>query len=170
MPQYYNPGLFPATYASPVYNNNGYYYPQQPMQMSGQPQPITYMYQVDGESAARGWNPPNGQLPPNAVVPLFDADGYHIYFKTTDAYGRINPIRKGYVVFEEEKQQQPLPQGQSEDTPPVTTQDMSQYVTKDDLNAMRQEIMNALSQNNQNGRKNVPPNGQQGYNKGGDNR
>ena len=136
MPQYYNPGLFPATYMPVGYTG---------AQMPGQ-NAATYMYQVDGEAAARAWQSTGGPLPPNTIVPLFDVDGEHVYFKSTDMYGRMNPIRKGRVVIEETPQELPQASG-------ATGPDMSQYVTKDDIVALKQEIRNMISQNNQNGRK-----------------
>ena len=162
MPQYYNPGLFPATYNYPNgYANNiigaSNYMPIQ--QYSGAPGSTIYMYQVDGENAARGWNPPGGQmLPPNTIVPLFDADGEHVYFKSTDMYGRMNPIRKARVVFEEEQQVLPKEQNVNVDT----SLDLSKYVTKDDLESMKQDIINVMNNmnnrsvtKNQNGSKSV---------------
>jgi hypothetical protein len=137
MPQYYNPGLFPATYANPYMMQNSYSAPMQ--------QPSTFMYTVDGEQAARAWQMPAG-VAPGTVIPLFDVDGEHVYFKSTDAYGRLNPLRKGRVVLEEVPQ---LPQGASGDAP---AQDMSQFVTKDDLNELKKELRNMMApRNNQNG-------------------
>ena len=141
MPQYYNPGLFPATY-SPI----GYYSGVQMPQNAA-----NYMYQVDGETAARAWQAPGGQLPPNTIVPLFDVDGEHVYFKSTDMYGRMNPIRKGRVVFDEISQ--PISQGQSGQQQPqpqlqaTPEPDMSKYVTKDDINELRKEIRSMINQN-----------------------
>lgn len=147
MPQYYNPGLFPAIYPQVGYSGGNVY--QQPSQM-------TYMYQVDGENAARAWQAPGGvQLPPNTIVPLFDVDGEHIYFKSTDMYGRMNPVRKGKVVIESDPVPM-LPNGQSGSVPQTSTS--GQFVTKEDLESMEQRIMAAI---NQNGRKNVQQSPQQ---------
>lgn len=157
MPNYYNPGLFyPATYQSP--------YMQQPPMMSGASNTMQYMINVDGEGSARAWQPPQ-QIGPNTIIPLWDLDGIHLYFKSTDAYGRMNPIRKARVVFDDEPQQsqqsqQVLPQGQSGAAAPQPVQqvqeipDMSQYVTKKDLDSIHQEILGLRSmfgqRNNQN--------------------
>ena len=156
MPNYYNPGLFyPATYQNP-------YYTQQPM-MSGAANTMQYMINVDGEGSARAWQP-SQPVGPNTIIPLWDLDGVHLYFKSTDAYGHMNPIRKARVVFEDEPQQQQsqqvLPQGQSGAAAPQPVQqvqempDMSNYVTKDDLEDLRKDILGLRSmigqRNNQN--------------------
>ena len=142
MPNYYNP----YTYSTNLY---GYSTPQPvipPMQQSynSMNSGNTYMTSVDGEMAARAWQPPT-PLPPNAVIPLWDLDGQHVYFKSTDAYGRMNPIRKGRVVFEDE--QTNLPQGVSEtatepEQKPVI--DTSKFVTKEDFEGLRHELQDML--------------------------
>lgn len=136
MPQYYNPGLFPtATWTGPYVPQNSY-----------ASQPATYMYTVDGEQAARAWQMPAG-VTPGTVIPLFDVDGIHVYFKSTNAYGQLNPLRKAKVVMEEEPA---LPASQSMD--PAPGPDLSSFVTKDDLNELRKEIRSMLApKNNQNG-------------------
>ena len=172
MPNYYNPGLFyPATYTNPYTNPyiNGNAMMQQPL-MSGTSSTMQYMINVDGEGSARAWQPAQ-PLGPNTIIPLWDLDGIHLYFKSTDAYGRMNPIRKARVVFEDD--QQTLPQGQSGSTnpqlqsppenqsQPTPTIDMSQYVTKEDFESLRQDIhsmRNMLSQKNRNERNNVEQN------------
>ena len=142
MPMYYpNPYsyTYPISYGSYLPNNNPVQnVPQQIPQQSPQ-----YMINVDGENAAKSWQPT--VLPqPNTIIPLFDSDGQHVYFKTFDAYGRMNPIRKGRIVFDEEIQI-------SESAQP-SVQDMSAYVTKDDLEKFKQEIINQIRpRNNQNG-------------------
>lgn len=141
MPQYYNPGLFPVTYSQPVMGGASYS-PYMGNSFSVQT-PQNYMISVDGEQAARAWQMP-GNIAPGTVIPLFDVDGEHVYFKSTDAYGRLNPLRKGRVVLEETPQ---LPQGQSGSAAPTVQQDMSQYVTKEDLSSLEQRIMNALQNN-----------------------
>lgn len=136
MPQYYNPGLFPATYS--------YTAPYMQQSASMAPVPTNYMISVDGEQAARAWQMPAG-VAPGTVIPLFDVDGIHVYFKSTNAYGQLNPLRKAKVVMEEEPA---LPAPQSMDSGP----DLSGFVTKDDLNELRKEIRSMLApRNNQNG-------------------
>jgi len=146
MPSYYPTygSMYPGTtyYAT---NTNPY-----TMTMQQTPQ---YMINVDGEMSARAWQMPNN-LPPNTIVPLFDLDGQHVYFKSVDAYGRLNPLRKGHIVFDDEPQQ-------SGAQDPITMPDMSNYVTKDDMESIRQEIRNLRSslqpqqnKNNQNGNNN----------------
>lgn len=82
---------------------------------------------------------------PGTVIPLFDVDGIHVYFKSTNAYGQLNPLRKAKVVMEEEPA---LPAPQSMNPGP----DLSGFVTKDDLNELRKEIRSMLApRNNQNG-------------------
>ena len=152
MPNYYNPANFyPVTYPGMGTANFNPYPVQSPVSMAAQPQ---YMYQVEGEVAAKVWMPPgNVQLPPNTLVPLWDYDGEHVYFKSTDAYGRMNPIRKARVVFEDTVSA--LPQGQSgaaNEVPGSVVQnvsrnpDMSQYVTKDDFHELKNEIKNLMSE------------------------
>ena len=116
-----------------------------PMQTFTPPQQIQqYMISVDGEGAAKAWQIPGGQTP-NLIIPLWDLDGKHVYFKTTDAYGRMNPLKKGVIVFEEEMV--PQTSGASVDT--------QSYVTKDDFEAFKNEIKMLLTpQNNQNGSRN----------------
>lgn len=139
-PTYYNPGWAPQPYM-----------PQQQsfaMPASQNPQ---YMIQVDGEIGAKAWQPQTS-LAPNTVIPLWDFDGIHVYFKSTDAYGRMNPVRKAKVVFEDEVQN--LPQGQSgaAENPQVaqTPVNTENFVTKDDLKSLKDEIRQMFTQN-QNG-------------------
>lgn len=119
------------------------YYPmQQPYSYQSVPQnqPPQYMINVDGENSAKAWQP--SVIPqPNTIIPLFDSDGQHVYFKTYDAYGRMNPIRKGRIVFDDEIQV-------SESAPSF---DMSAYATKDDLDKLRDEILSQIGKTNQNG-------------------
>lgn len=107
-----------------------------------------YMINVDGEAAAKSWQSPTVPQP-NSIIPLFDLDGQHVYFKSFDAYGRMNPIRKGRIVFDDEIQQ-------SETAAPAIPQpDLSNYVTKDDLSKMKEELLAEFkkpqNKNNQNG-------------------
>ena len=156
MPNYYNPYLYNAPGVGvPTYTNP---YLPQPVGYSstssyGAPSG-NYWISVDGEMAARAWQmPPN--LPPNTIIPLWDLDGQHVYFKSTDAYGRINPIRKGRVLFDDDPQT--LPQGTSEasvNTPSGTNyvgdsgaSHPENYVTKDDLDGLKREIQEMLRQN-----------------------
>lgn len=118
-----------------------------------------YMYQVDGEIGAHAWQAPgNVPLGPNAIVPLFDFDGVHIYLKTTDAYGRMNPMRKGRVVFDDEQQNLPqqsasnVQSGQMNQNPQlqkngnvsgaqsIELPDMSKFVTKDDFESFKEDL------------------------------
>jgi hypothetical protein len=126
-------------------------YPQQPVSMAQMsPQ---FMIQVDGEIGAKAWQPQTA-LNPNTIIPLWDYDGIHVYFKSTDAYGRMNPVRKGRVVFDDEPQN--LPQGNGGvsgagenpqlGTPPVSHEN---YVTKEDLASLKDEIREMLMQQNQ---------------------
>ena len=104
------------------------------------------MINVDGEVGAKSW-----QLSvtpqPNMIIPLFDIDGEHVYFRSYDAYGRMNPMRKGRIVFDDDNEvrasvsQAALP-------------DMSSYATKEDLNAILKELQDLKRQNNQNGNNN----------------
>ena len=129
MPGYYNPYMssYPVGYAgfSPYSN---------PIPNAPQPQQPTYMINVDGENAAKTWQP---QMVPaaNTIIPLFDSDGQHVYFKTYDGYGRMNPIRKGRIVFDDEVQT-------SEQAPAVP--DMNSFATKEDLNKVKEEIIAQL--------------------------
>lgn len=155
MPAYYNPNNFyPATYVNPYASG---FYQQMPQQTipSGQSSTNQYMINVDGEGSARAWQPQNA-LGPNTIVPLWDLDGQHVYFKSTDAYGRLNPIRKGRVVFDDE--QPVLNQGNSGANVPPQQQapsiDASQFVTKQDLDSLKQELRSMIGQRNQNGRQN----------------
>lgn len=133
MPNYYNP--YPA---------NGWQYGAYPNYYTGaqiqQPQQTPqYMISVDGEMAARAWQMP-GNLAPNTIIPLWDLDGQHVYFKSIDAYGRMNPLRKGRIVFDDEPVL--LQQGSQQNT------DMNQYVTKDDFDSLKQELKSMLAQTN----------------------
>lgn len=95
-----------------------------------QVQQPTYMINVDGENAAKSWQPTT--MPqPNTIIPLFDSDGEHVYFKTFDAYGRMNPIRKGRIVFDDEIHV-------SEEA----ASDMSGYVTKQEIDEIKEELDN----------------------------
>lgn len=167
MPNYYN------NYQQPPYGgySGGYIYGNQTSMNSNawgnniygtqQPQGGQWMINVDGEVGAKAWQMPNN-LPPNTVIPLFDLDGEHVYFRSVDAYGRMNPLRKGRVVFEDEPKA--LPNGQSGNTEPITV-DPDKYATKEDFNELKNEIreltrmnQSALSQQNtqtnQNGNRN----------------
>ena len=130
-------------------------YPQHGMAMAPAPNP-QFMIQVDGEIGAKAWQPQMA-LGPNTVIPLWDYDGLHVYFKSTDAYGRMNPVRKAKVIFEDEPQN--LPQGQSMNAEeqnngvsgagenPQLQMNPDQYVTRDDLNDLKNEIRQMLSTN-----------------------
>lgn len=149
MPNYYNP------YQYVPYTSYGIQQPsvQMPSSYNAMNTGPSYMTSVDGEMAARAWQPP-APLAPNTVVPLWDYDGQHVYFKSTDAYGRMNPIRKGRVVFDDE-----TPEKIEVSEKPAPAQDMSGYVTKEDMDNFRREIrtmfrnLNSPTVPNQNGRK-----------------
>ena len=155
MPNYYNPYMsaYPLGYAGfNAYANNPMQQVPQPVQQ--QPQ---YMINVDGENSAKSWQP-TIPVQPNTIIPLFDSDGQHVYFKTYDAYGRMNPLRKGRIVFDDEVQINETPSEQ------VQTPDMTAYATKDDLDKMKEELEEKLryhieqldstqKQTNQNGSK-----------------
>ena len=149
MPAYYNQyagqnyyGNYPYnTYANTAWGNSGAQIPQGPQ----------YMINVDGEVGARAWQMPNN-LPPNTVIPLFDLDGQHIYFRSVDQYGRMNPLRKAHVVFEEETVN--LPQGNSGASAPQAAPASEEFVTKEDLKSLKDEIRQMFSEN-QNGRNSV---------------
>ena len=114
-----------------------------PVMQNGQ-----YMINVDGEIAARAWQMPTN-LAPNTIIPLYDLDGQHVYFKSVDAYGRINPLRKARIVFEEE--QQNLPQGGQSgqsgvsETQSIELPDMTKYVTKDDFESLKQDLRSMIA-------------------------
>jgi len=153
MPSYYP--VYGSNYGTSVYPSYSIpYYTG----YSGVPTQTTpsYMINVDGEVGAKAWQIPNN-VAPNTVIPLWDIDGKHVYFKSVDAYGRLNPMRKGMVVFEDEQI--------SETAKPesIVQPDMSKYVTKEDLSAIRDELLQELkalnkptqtqSKTNQNGSK-----------------
>ena len=154
MSNYYNPYMsaYPTNYWNTI----------NPMAVQNQmAQPVIqqpqYMINVDGENSAKSWQPTT-PVQPNTIIPLFDSDGQHVYFKTYDAYGRMNPLRKGRIVFDDEVQVSETPSEQ------VRTQDMTAYATKDDLDKMKEELEEKLryhieqlgstqKQTNQNGSK-----------------
>lgn len=156
MPAYYNP----YTNAYPIsYNGGNVYNPYQNTQapMQQQIQQPQYMINVDGENAAKAWQPAV-QPQPNTIIPIFDSDGQHVYFKTYDNYGRMNPIRKGRIVFDDEINASEMSQASS-------GVDMTSFATKDDLDKMKEEVMtslreqinkldNYMAKNNQNGSNN----------------
>lgn len=107
-----------------------------------------YMISVDGELAARAWQIPNN-LPPNTIIPLWDLDGQHVYFKSVDAYGRMNPIKKGRIVFDEDSTPTNLP-NVSQQSAPVEIPDMSKYLTKEDFEGFKTEIKNMIQSIHQN--------------------
>lgn len=144
MPNYYNPYLF---------NSNPYL--QQPANFSSAaytvpPVKQNFMFSVDGEVAAKVWQPPgNYMLGAGEVVPLWDVDGYHVYFKSTDAYGRMNPLRKAHIIFDDDTagnigsgQMQNNSQAPSDNI----SQDTANFVTKEDLENLRKDIQHMLSQ------------------------
>ena len=138
MPAYYNP----YTYAYPTVSYTAYNPYNLPVMQQAPQQQTPYMINVDGEAAAKSWQPQT-QPQPNSIVPLFDLDGQHVYFKSYDNFGRMNPIRKGRIVFDDEIQQ-------SETVAPVQIPDMKQYVTKEDLKQEIQSLRQSLQQNQNN--------------------
>lgn len=128
---------------------------QAPVAMA--PQPVmgrnSYMIQVDGEMAAKAWQTPP-DMKPGDVIPLWDADGIHVYFKSLDGYGRLNPTRRARIIFEDEAPA--LPENTSgavsrQETMP----NPGQYASKEDLDMLRNDIAGIrqmLSANRQNGR------------------
>lgn len=136
MPSYYPsyPPVYGSAYGSnvyPSYNLNPY-----------NVQAPQYMINVDGEVGAKAWQPP-ANLAPNTVIPLWDIDGKHVYFKSVDAYGRLNPMRKGTVIFEDEQATEAVK------TEPV---DLSSFVTKEEFNELK-ALITKQSKTNQNGSK-----------------
>lgn len=158
MPNFYN------TYPSVMGQANFNPYNAVPIPYAPQPQlnMSQYMISVDGEMAARAWQMP-ANLPPNTIIPLWDLDGKHVYFRSTDNYGRVNPLKKGTVVFEDD--QTNLPQV-SQQGAPIEMPDLSKYITKDDFDNFKNEMKNLLQsmQQNQNG-SNYRNNGRGGDNK-----
>ena len=156
MPNYYNP-LYP--YQSQTYYST---YPQQPIAYSasayGMQGGNNYMISVDGEMAARAWQMPQN-LAPGTIIPLWDLDGQHVYFKSTDNFGRINPLRKGRVVFDDE----PASHLPANEQNPLAGESKTEnnYVTKEDLEGLRHEIQDMIravrtepASENQNGSQN----------------
>lgn len=132
MPNYYN--AYP--YQNPMYSP----YPQQPVMYSssayGMQGGNNYMISVDGEMAARAWQMPQN-LAPGTIIPLWDLDGQHVYFKSTDNFGRINPLRKGRVIFDDEPAtEQNLTAGESRTE--------SNFVTREDFEGLRHEIQDMI--------------------------
>ena len=146
-PYYMNPysNAYPISYG-------GSAYPIQNMPtMVAQNQSQTqYMINVDGENAAKSWQP--STVPQsNTIIPLFDSDGQHVYFKTYDIYGRMNPLRKGRIVFDDEI-------NVSETSSDPVAPDMSGCATKEDFDSIKKELESirdmltgSQSKTNQNG-------------------
>ena len=125
----------------------GYWNPANPIisnyAMQNVPQQPQYMINVDGENSAKAWQP--SVVPqPNTIIPLFDSDGQHVYFKTYDAYGRMNPLRKGRIIFDDEIQ--------------VSEMAQNGYVTKEDLDKFKEELLSQINQNGSNSRGSVKKN------------
>ena len=156
MPNYYN--AYP--YQNPTYYSP---YPQQPVMYSpsayGMQGGNNYMISVDGEMAARAWQMPQN-LAPGTIIPLWDLDGQHVYFKSTDNFGRINPLRKGRVIFDDEPAtEQNLTAGESRAE--------SNFVTKEDFEGLRHEIQDMIRTMHQ---EPVPANQNGSQNQSGNNR
>lgn len=161
LPYGYNPPITqtPYGYAPQVPMQSFAPAPMQPV-MSMAPQPMmgrnAYMIQVDGEMAAKAWQVPP-DMKPGDVIPLWDADGVHVYFKSLDGYGRLNPTRKARIVFEDEAPA--LPEGTSGASQPA---EQPNYVSKSDFDSFRNEIRQMMNANRQNGRNSGQNNPQRG--------
>lgn len=144
------------------YNTYGASYaPQNSYMSSYQQNPaMQYMINVDGEMAARAWQMPNN-LPPNTVIPLWDLDGKHVYFRSIDAFGRLNPLTKGRIIFDENSEN--LPNGNSGVQGLEESESSKKYITKDEfrneIDQLKNDIRSMLQTGNQNG--NVSSNHQQ---------
>lgn len=153
MPNYYGSYTNPYGVGSAYFNP--YVQPQVPqVPMSGAQQNPQYMIQVDGEMAARAWQAPSN-LPPRTMIPLWDYDGEHVYFKSVDEYGRMNPMRKGRVIFEDEQRNLPqASQAQSDNgvsgAQSIELPDMSKYITKEDFESFKQDLRSMLTAQAQN--------------------
>lgn len=140
MPSYSNPyvnayPIYGSSYGQtvyPSYNVNPY---------NAIVQAPQYMINVDGEIGAKAWQMPSN-LAPNTVIPLWDIDGKHVYFKSVDAYGRLNQMRRGTVVFDDEQI------SETAKVDPIVQQDLSQYVTKQDLESFKNELLQEIKANN----------------------
>lgn len=154
---YYNPVNGPSYMSGAPMYTQAYGVPAMPAyQMPVSSAPATpYMIQADGEMAARAWQMPVN-LAPGTVIPIWDVDGIHVYFKSVDAYGRLNPTRKARIVFEDE--QQNLPEASANEQISGKSEN---YVTKSDFDSFRNEVKQMLSGNRQNGSSYRQNNGQQ---------
>ena len=142
MPNYYTPFLYNNPTILPAPGAPYYVQSQAPTI-----QPLNYWISVDGEMAARAWQmPPN--LPPNTIIPLWDLDGQHVYFKSTDAYGRINPLKKGRVVFDDDVSNlsngQSITAGESMASANNSSPVNLNFVTKEDFESLRHEIQDMI--------------------------
>lgn len=157
---YYNPINGQPYIMGNVIPSQGYAQTAYQMPVSAAPS-TPYMIQADGEMAARAWQMPANVMP-GTVIPIWDVDGIHVYFKSVDNYGRLNPTRKARIVFEDE--QQSLTEGQS-----GNISGTEQYITKADFDSFRNEIKQMMSGNRQNGSygNNYRQNGGQSQQKGG---
>lgn len=133
IPNYFNPYM--NAYPNPIgyagfspYNNS--------MAISQTQQMIT----VDGEAGAKSWQL-SGMPQPNMIIPLFDIDGEHVYFRSYDAQGRMNPMRKGRIVFDDEP-------SKKEAVAQAPTPDLSGYVTKEEFDKIVKEIKKLKSNQN----------------------
>lgn len=163
MPNYYN--SYGGNYMNPQMNVpylNQYAYQQPPVAYSASAygmQGNNYWISVDGEMAARAWQmPPN--LAPNTIIPLWDLDGQHVYFKSTDAYGRINPLRKGKVIFDDTEKIAAGESNASVNVPSGTnyvgdSRTENNYVTREDFEGLRHEIQDMLRQQREQFQNNV---------------
>ena len=143
---YYNPYMnaYPVAASYPMnipYSVNNFSSMQQMPQ--NQPQ---YMINVDGEIGAKAWQMP-ANLAPNTIIPLWDIDGKHVYFKSVDAYGRLNQMRRGTVVFDDEQI------SETAKADPIVQPDLSQYVTKQDFESFKNELLQEIKANNRSGQK-----------------
>lgn len=103
--------------------------------------PFNPMIMVEGEVGAKAWQMPTN-LAPNTIIPLWDTDGEHVYFRSVDAYGRPNPMKTGRIVMDKEPAKDEIPE----------------YITRQDLDSFKKEILNEVKQRfNQNGNKRGNP-------------
>lgn len=100
----------------------GNYNPYMPQQFAMDPQRNTQqLIRVTGMEGAKAY-----QMPPNSVVPLFDADNDIMYVKSTDGAGF--PTIRTFAFQPIENKQEPE----------------QQYVTRDEFNAAMKHLREAI--------------------------
>lgn len=171
VPGYYNPVSGQPYTMGSVIPAQSYSYAPQPMQIAAQSYAsMPYMIQVDGENAAKAWQMP-GNVAPGTVIPLWDVDGVHVYFRSVDGYGRLNPTRKARVVFEEEVSTLSDGRNNSNTSQASSAIDPNQFATKADFESLREDIRMMMDRNHQNSSRQQSGNysGQQNQQRGGNN-